>query len=170
MLSVEGNSDEWVGLKIARGVRGSKNISLSLTIKGHPDLEEYMSNLANKEVSPVSAYGDLWESLDNKALEVYNIERSFPSQLYSLESVGLALLPNFAADYGKKAVSSPDLANISFLKLVGISRPEGVTVGIVGPYSADYIYKFKQLWPGAVRQFLQDYIVPITINLSVVSK
>jgi hypothetical protein len=62
------------------------------------------------------------------------------------------------------------MANLAFLRIVGISAEGGVTVGLVGAYSSEYVKRARNILPGAIKQFLQDYLVPITVNLQVISR
>lgn len=172
-VNTEVNSGDWINLRAVRGVSSvsaKKNVGLTINIKAHPDLEAYMANLSGGRKVLVEAVADMWESMNGKPLEVYDVGRNFPSKTYNMEAVGLAPLPQFAEGRLKERLDLEDIPNLSFLKLVGISGPDGITVGITGPYSMGYLNKFKAAWQAAAVQFLRDYIVPITFNLSIVSK
>ena len=163
-------NNDWISLKTIRGRSSKPNIGLTFQIKAHPDLEAYMANLSGGRKVLVDAIGEMWQSMSNKSLEVYDVGRNFPSRAYTLEAVGLAPLPQYVENLARQLKQEDDVPNLSFLKLVGISEPNGVTVGIAGPYSLGYLNKFKQAWQTAAVQFLRDYIVPVTFNLSIVSK
>lgn len=178
-------NSSWIDFTITRGpIRGKdrNRVGLIIRIRARRDVEDYMASLGQGRRSPVSAYGDLWENaaLEGGELEYYEADnRLEPNKLYSLDSIGnLPIIERNAGgranrldDGGFRATSSPDeLTNLAFLRLVGISDESGVTVGIVGPFSNEYIKRLKTLLLNATKQFLHDYVVPITINLQVVSR
>jgi hypothetical protein len=168
-------TDNWVDLDIIRSLPKSstlsKTASLIINVRARPEIENFMRGLANDRKLPVDNFADMWDSVNKQILQAYDIQQNFPSHVYTLEAVGLPLLPNYIeVNLGKKEAFNNDTVNLSFLKLVGISEPEGVSIAFNNPYSAQYINKFKALWPAAALQFLRDYVVPITIHLSIVSK
>lgn len=165
----------WVDLRLTRGpIKGSKahSIGILLQIKAKPELEVFMQAAGQDKKVPVDAYGDLWQNcgtpgVDGLApLEVYAIDEPFHGRGYTLGQIALPLL---AVDDGRLRVAEESI-NLSFLKLVGISQPNGVTIGITGPYSGDYLNKLKLRLPAMLKQFLQDHIVPVTINLQITSR
>jgi hypothetical protein len=170
----------WVDFTLTRGpIRGSdrNRIGLVLRIKARPEVEQYMSALAKGNYSPVDAHGDGWYNCNPKGnpLEVYDTEVAIDAanKSYTLSAVSQALITTPEDRQGRLNIAAGHRdaqINLSFLKLVGISSEEGVTVGLAGAYSADYVNKVRNLLGPTVRQFLQDYLVPITINLSIVSK
>lgn len=163
----------WVDYRITRGpIKGAltSTIGLILTIKGNRQIEDYMRGLSRDQKIDVSTYGDMWYNCgSDEPLNVYAIEEGFASRKYSLTQVNLPLL---SANNDGARLRGPDeeTVNLSFLKLVGISRPEGITLGIAGAYSAQYLSTLRLKLPVATEQFLRDHLVPITINLSLIQR
>jgi hypothetical protein len=177
-------SNNWIDLKISRGpIRGKdrNRIGVTLHAKALPEFEEYMKTLSNNQKMPSAAYGDTWLNVadPDKPLELYNGDFT-PNHNYNLIAIsGQPLLirddPNnprgaLARLQNANMTGDPDLPNLSFLRTVGISEGEGIAIGFAGAYSWDYINRMRTLYPLALKQFLHDYIVPITINLHVMVK
>jgi hypothetical protein len=165
----------WIDLTITRGpIRGRdrNRIGLIVHVQTRRDVEEFISSLANGRTIGVDAYADTWQNcgLQEKPLETYEIENELPNEQrpYSLFHIGLPLIVN-KPDRVRVGDGS-EMVNLSILRLVGIGESDGVKVGIVGAYSADYVKRVRNLLPNAIKQFLQDYLVPITVNLQIVSK
>ena len=167
--------NSWVDFTVTRGpIRGGNRnrIGLIVKVKAREDIEQFLSGLAGNNRASVDAYGENWSSVDGKPLEFYNGENRVDSnRIYTLDHIGHPpLIINERQALRNVGVVPDDIVNLAFLRLVGVSGENGVSVGIAGAYSGDYLRKLKLLLPGAVKQFLQDYVVPVTINLQVISK
>jgi hypothetical protein len=167
--------ETWVDYTLTRGpIRGilANKVGLLLTIKANPLVESFFSSLSKNQTIDVDAYGDLWSNAGGKeTLKVYNVDEPFNNKSYNLREVGMPLL-NLGGGRNGLQLGDEDagVLNLSFLKLVGISNPDGVTLGISGAYSKGYIQKIQNKLPEATQRFLHDYVVPITVNLHLVSK
>jgi hypothetical protein len=171
--------NNWVDVSVTRGpIRGKdrNRIGLIIRIRARRDVEEFMSGLAQGRRLQVEAVGDMWQNCTPEAgpLEFYETDGKFDAaRSYSLDHVAAAPLIQQEVRGLRAAVipnQNDETVNLAFLRLVGISNESGVTIGLVGPYSNDYIRRMKLLLPKALTQFLQDYIVPITVNLQIISK
>jgi hypothetical protein len=169
-----------VAFSVTRGpIRGKdrNRIGITVKVKAHRDVEDFMSAVGHGRKSAVEMMGDMWQNSvpDGKPLMFYDSEQRFDAQsLYTLEHVGNAPLISVGGGERLRALGEPpsnrELVNLAFLRLAGISEGDGVSVGIAGAYSFDYIKRLKTSLPRAVEQFLRDYVVPITINLQILSK
>jgi hypothetical protein len=168
----------WVDFTITRGpIRGKdrNKVGLIIQVKARPDIEDFLRGLAHGGRAGVDAYGDMWQNANgDKPLEYYHTDTRLESgRGYTLDGIGQAPLITNERQARNALLNggvADDIVNLGFLRLVGVSSPEGVTVGIAGAYSGEYLRRIKLLLPGAVKNFLQDYVVPITINLQVISK
>lgn len=169
----------WVDFTLTRGPIRGKNrntIGLILRVQARRDVEDFMSGLAQGRRMQVEAVADSWYNTATSAdpLEFYDADtHSNDVRPYTLDNIGGALLinPNEGRAARLAVPAQPqELVNLSFLKLVGISNDSGVAVGLSGAYSGDYIRRVKAAFPAAIKQFLQDYLVPMTISLQVVSR
>jgi hypothetical protein len=169
----------WVDFTITRGpIRGKdrNKVGLIIQVKARPDIEDFLRGLAHGGKAGVDAYGDMWQNVaSDKPLEYYHTDTRLESgRGYSLEHIGQAPLITNERQARNALLNgggpADEVVNLAFLRLVGVSSPEGITVGITGAYSGEYLRRIKLLLPGAVKNFLQDYVVPITINLQVISK
>jgi hypothetical protein len=166
----------WIDFTITRGpIRGKERnkIGLIIRLQTRPDVEEFISGLVNGRRYQVDAVGEGWTNCNPEAapLEVYEFENgSVEQRNYTLENVtGPLLIPQ---NDGRLRIGGtpPELVNLSFLRVVGVSNPSGVVIGLPGAYSSEYVKRVRNTFPSAVKQFLQDYLVPITINLQVLSR
>lgn len=177
------NVTSWVDFDIERGpIYGSlKNkVGLKLTIHARPEIEYFMQGLSNGKVIPVESFSDGWIKIpaDGNPLEAYAIETGFKSKDYSLTAIGAPLLFDDASLEEPRGlrVAAPaskdpkQIVNLSFLALSGISGENGLTIGIGGAFSANYILNARNKVPEQLKQFLHDYIVPMTIHLSVTQR
>lgn len=173
-----------VDISIERGpVYGNlKNkVGLRLRVKSNQELEQFMRNLSNGKTIPIESYTEDWIRIPHESQDVYAIDFGRTPKEYTLSAIGLPLLFDVNRNQDEDAPPAPrglgmprkeptEVVNLSFLTLVGISREEGVTIGISGVYSFEYIQKARTQVIEKAKQFLHDYIVPVTINLSIVQK
>lgn len=182
------STELWVDYRLTRGpIKGAltRTVGLILRIQANPVLETYMQQLSKGRALPVDSFGDLWHNCGNKdkGLEVYDVSDSLSTKNYQFNAVAQPLTYNRYGEDGPRVrraangleVAEParvdeDIINLSFLKLVGISDEGGVTVGIAGAYSAAYMQTLQSKLPAVTKEFLRDFIVPITINLQIISR
>lgn len=168
--------NSWVDFTITRGpIRGKdrNRIGLIVKVKARKEVEDFMGGLAQGRTLPVDAVGDNWLSLgvDGDPLSFYEIDTRFENQrAYTLDQVAGPLLIAPANERQVLKTQAEEVVNLSFLRLAGISGDTGVSVGIVGPYSNDYLKRLKLALPGAISQFLRDYVAPVTYNFQIISK
>lgn len=182
---MQDQSIPWVDFSIERGpVYGElKNrVGMKLTVKARPELEQFMQQMSSGKTVPVNSFSEDWVRVPKGLpLDVYAIDFGYNSKLYTLNAIGGPLLidPNQGDGDGQvlrravpgQAARAPEQqVNLSFLTLAGISGDPGITIGLSGVYSWEYIQNARNTIPAVIRQFLQDYIVPVTINLSIVQR
>ncbi len=177
-------TNSWVDFSVSRGpIRGDdrNKVGLLVRVKARRDVEDFMIGLGSGRRFTVDNFGELWHNHTANAgpLEVYDIGANFPeSSGYTLDSVSGPLLiggdPPQNVDELRRAAGLPrqsgQAVNLSFLRLAGISSPEGVTIGVAGAYSSDYVYRYRNLLPTMLKRFLQDYLGSVTFNLQVISR
>jgi hypothetical protein len=165
--------NNFIDFTLTRGpIRGKDRNRIGLIVKIHArrDIEDFASSLSQGRRMPVDAVGELWQNCnpDDVPLEYYDADtRLENNRLYRLDVIGGPLL--IGNDDGRRG-NGEETVNLSFLRLVGISQESGVVVGFAGAYSNDYAKRANRLLMPALKQFLHDYIVPITFNLHVISK
>ena len=172
----------WIRYKLERGSTKQsfkdKGIGLRVTVRARPSVEEFIKQLAGGRTTDATAYGEAWHSMDDSPLEVYIVDEPDQTTDYTLLGVGGSLIqyPAQPRSRGLSTLGSSDptapkpTINLGILRLVGISKPDGVTIGLQGMYSPEYMKILRAQLPIVTRQFLHDYIVPITLNLEIVSK
>lgn len=167
-----------VDFRISNGpIRGKdrNRVGLVVRVKARQDVEDFMKNLSFGRTIPVDNYGDSWQNVGDPdaRLEAYETDTRFEKQrLYVLDHLACPLLIESNQDgrAQRGAAPSEERVNLSFLKLVGVSSEQGVQVGLLGAYSSEYVKRLRGNLSIALTQFLQDYIVPVTINLQVINK
>lgn len=149
----------WFTMSINRGKDG-----LVVYVKTDPRIEALFAGMSGGSKEPVEAYGAQWYPIGEKKLEIHALLSDLqPSSTYVTSSPGEALTIPLKG-------SGTERVNISFLRLVGIGSPEGVTFGIVGPFSREYIRDVQAKILKQVRNLIQDYVLPININLRISSQ
>jgi hypothetical protein len=143
-------------LSIERGPKG-----LILFVRAMPEVENFIKSLCDGGVDPVEMYSREWFSVDvAKPVYIHRLERDIPtaSSSYTI------------AHPGEPLRSKEGKYNISFLRIVGIGSPEGVTFGVAGPFSKEFIRIFMEGACKEVRTLISEYIVPVHINLRISSQ
>lgn len=173
--------NNWVSFTITRGpIRGKDKdrVGLIVHVVARPDVEAFMQGMSKGKKMPVDAFADSWQNgnPNGGTLEVYETAevKWENTNVYTLNNIAESpLITPFDAKAAARGLPQPnaqELVNLSFLRLAGISDESGVRVGILGAYSNEYLNRLKLALPRAIKQFLQDYIVPVTLNLQVISK
>lgn len=169
--------NDWVSVSISRGpIKGpyKNNIGLKINVKARPEIEDFMRKLADGRTVGIAAFGNEWIPSTSTELLSYVIDRDLSGKHYAFNNISgpLFVITGRATRRADGSIEpATERLNLSFLCLSGISQnEEGLTFGIDGIYSADFIAKVKAELPIALKHFLNDYIVPLSINLSIVSK
>lgn len=145
----------WLEIGAGRGKLGVK-----LYVKTDPRVEDFIKSLGTGKKDGVEVYGRSWTPVSpNKALEIYQYSNGLQSESYTLD----APAETFRAPRCGRV-------NLSFLRIVGIGEPEGVSFGIVGPYSRPFIREALRDVTKEVRSLVRDYIVPFDINIRISSQ
>lgn len=173
----------WVDYSIERGPIRSESkskVGLTLRIKARPELENFMRGLSNDNVVSVDAYApDSWINLDTGgSFDVYQTDTKQLGNTrvsgYTLDHIGSGLLVsqnNRDDGGGIRLGNNPDLVNLAFLRLRGISTAEnGLRIGIPGAYSSQYVLDVRNRYTEVLTRFLKDLIVPMTINVQIISR
>lgn len=157
--SIVKGSVTWFEMEIDRTRKGQNG--LVFFVRTEPRIEELMRTLG-RGTDTIEAYGKTWFPVDQgQSIDVYRLERdnvSSPQYTINAPSEGL--------------ISTKDgRLNLSFLRFVGTSSPNGIKFGVEGIYTRDYVKeKLRPLILTQVRNFVQDYLVPFHINLRISSQ
>lgn len=143
----------WVELSIGRTSKG-----LEVWVKAVPEIEQFCKAQSDSKKDGVEVYARGW--ISDKPLEAYRFKANLAEQGYSLIYVGGSL---------DVQTSEDGRVNLSFLRLVGISEPEGVKFTVAGPFSREYLDRIGQGIIQQLRTFVRDYIVPVQVNLRISS-
>lgn len=150
--------DKSISTRIARTARG-----LEVRVILHPDVEECFKQLSNGDISSVALFGRKW--LSPQPLEVYDIPPTMTgagviggTTGYRLDIPGRELIINDP--------SGLRLVNMSFIRLVGASGPEGQSFYIPGNWDKDDVIWLGQTIVAAGEAISNKWIYPIVINLA----
>lgn len=139
---------------------------IKVNVKTSALIENFMRSLGPGEKQAVDMHGKLWipEKPGDAPLYVYehgrNALQNLPSNRYSIAMVGRSL--DLTADLG------PDIANLSFLRLVGISEGNGVTFHVKGQVlSLDGLRSIKNRIGQEARNLYVDFIRPVDMTVYV---
>lgn len=156
--SVVKGGETMITLGIRRSSRG-----LLISTRIHPLFEEFFREQANEKLL-VDEINRQWFHLkDQPPLEIWHI----------IQDPGV--VRGNAANYRINQPGSPlvttdpngKVINLSFLRLVGASEPNGVTFEVKGAFTLTYIRQLASDIGGAVKQFYTDNLKPIDVTITV---
>lgn len=130
---------------------------MEIFVKAHPDIEEFLKSSSGASVDSLDAFGRNWYAPDGSQLKAHRLEQVLNGLGYFFGNLCGSL-------QGKGGV------NLSWLQLQGISRPEGLSFVVTGPFSRQFVVDFPKLAGVAAREFFKNYIVPIHVNLNISSQ
>lgn len=139
-----------------------KGTNMEVWFRSAIQLEDFIQSLCVDQEglatipTKLDTYSKAWTPLSPEQ-GVYTLAKDIDTAHYTLNALGSSLVP-----YGKAG-------NISFLRFIGMSKPEGVGFQVPGPISRDFMRNFKEATLDTVRQLLRDYVLPVHINLRLTS-
>lgn len=166
------------------------HLGLTLEVKLHPSVEDFMRNLSGGELVNTSINGRYWYPIDahGKALNdpppMMAYECDITDKLMTDEGkeVVLGRLCQPLVEYGSSVQQVPgtsrlqvsntpahDKINISFLRLVGASNGKGVKFGVRGVFSKSSIYKMRDDLGEACRKFYMEYLRAMDLNVYIMT-
>ncbi|MCA1841298.1 MAG: hypothetical protein LC723_13410 [Actinobacteria bacterium] len=163
-MTVENDVIKMLFKRVGRG--------LLVTVRTDPRIEDYMKGLgADMETLSVDEYGRMWiPANEGESLSVYGLPaedaltgyiRNGTGASYRLDQVGRRLFEG-GADGDR-----PNGVNLSFLRLVGSSRPEGVSFIVQGVYSVEAVREFKKTFADAAEGFYKNFLKPVSVQVIV---
>lgn len=156
--SVVKGGETMISLGIRRSTRG-----LIVSARVHPLFEEYFREQANEKLLVDEINRQWFPIKDQPALEVWHIIHD-PGVVrgnaasYRINQPGSPLT---ASDPNGKII------NLSFLRLVGVSEPNGIQFEVKGAFTLTYIRQLASEIGGAVKQFYTDCLKPIDVTITV---
>lgn len=139
---------------------------LSITIRTTTAIEEFVRGLGDGSLLDIRTMGRFWvPSGKEDSLKVYQIASQMTetyNNRYRLDQPGQ---PLYAFND-----SGSGYANLSFLRLAGISEDSGVTFYIKGVYTMESIKSMRDHTLEAVRNFYISYLKPIDYSIQVISQ
>lgn len=150
--------DTSIRTRICRTSRG-----LEIRVILHPDVEECFKTISNGETRPVTDYGRKWQS--PQPLDVYEIPASMSGVQIVSSTAGFRLdIPG-----RELIIADPNglrVVNLSFIRVVGASGPEGIAFALPGAWEKDDTIWLGQVITAAGEIICNKYIYPIVINTS----
>jgi len=150
-----------VGIKLSRSTHGIK-----IHAQASPMVEEYMRSLGTGERQLVDAIGRGWIPVD----------RAVPLQVWTATSQALQNMthPQFNLSYVGRGLDlsndlGPNVVNLSFLRLAGISSEAGITFHVKGQvFSLEALRTLKNALGSAARTLYMDFIKPVELSCTLV--
>lgn len=148
--------------QITIAITRSKN-GILFNVEASPQVEEFFSSdyQKNGDIQPVNLFGRLWQPTGGEDLLVYplpeglagNVNLGLYGEITRLDRVGAPLIddPNVGATN----------VNLSPLRLVGISRPGGITIRYEGVFSTPFLQQFLRRWQEASARFYVSLLKPV---------
>ena len=151
-------------------------VGLRYTVKCHPDVEDFFrfnQGLADPSIEPVENYGREWfrprGSEDESPLRVYGLsdtlagEHGVGSLRYRLDRPGEAILISRRDSLIPSGTAKT--LNMSFLRLVGTSQPDGVSFVIHGVFGDDLVTEIENNITLACRELYRQYMMPLEVSV-----
>lgn len=152
------------------GYKLNKSDGLILTIQMEPDVEEFMKSLGSGKpllIDSILGSPGMWKNKQKgEPLLVYDYAKK--TNNFNLKSVGTALQTPGQKD-GNGGYTKESL-NISFMRLVGISQPGGVSIIVQEPFGFDDVLTLGNRLKAEVYNFLREYVAPIRITIEFAGK
>lgn len=148
------SGEQKLQIDIRRGTKG-----IRLTVRAAKDIEEHFREQLN-DSDRVNDFGRIWVG---QGLSIWNLAAPVGTQFiggqgYTIERPGMSLL------------TGDEIVNISFLRLVGISEPQGVTFEIRGAFSVSYVQNLVRKLTTAAKAYYAEFLKPINVTISMVTQ
>jgi hypothetical protein len=148
-----------------RGPRG-----LTVMIKVHPSVEEFVKSLGSGLTTEAKVYGGrYWYPIGGKELMVYDLT-SDPGTMgtdtgvyYTINRPGGPLQQQWAEE--GRVLSA---INLAFLRLEGISGQDGITFGVKGVFTYKAVEDLAKATGDAFRRFYIEYMKPINSDIKII--
>lgn len=150
----------WAEFSIDRSFKG-----LTIWARTNRQLELFMKGLGDGRAIDVTEFDKQWTLTKpgDPKLTVYHIGTIIPEDTFS----------GWTLQYpgsGVKMVLDRETVNLSFLRCVGISGPDGVRFTINVPHSRSYVKSLSGDILKGIRELIYEYVAPFTVNLRVSSQ
>lgn len=142
--------------QIRTGLKRTSN-GLLVSVIAQPEIEALVQGWGDGEPGDVKAYGRFWLPAEEGDLLVYPLDKS-PGPL-ALEK------GNFVIDRPGRPLIEGETVNLSFLRLVGISKG-GVRFLIKGVYDTDGLVDLVNRINIAKRRFYLAYMRPVSLTVT----
>ncbi len=168
-----------ISLGLERSTKG-----LRVSVKAHPRVEEFFKTMSGGEVKDSQLTDRYWRlSDDHQPLMCYLLPPlpfdgfTQGEGDYVIDKVGSPLVVNnypggdggahpIAPGGGRYDIGN-NKVNISFLRMVGISEPQGITFYVGGVYSKDAVIKLLEQIGAGLRRFYIDFIRPMNVSVQI---
>lgn len=152
-----------VNCTVSRAVRGA-----AITIKISPTLEEMMKNLGTGEVVDVRTIGHrYWDNqTKGEKLMLYELTAASAQGVVADGAVPYRLdAPGHPIVITNDRGGYPEIVNLSFLRLVGIS--EGLTFIVKGVFQEKDIIRMGERIRAAIKAFYANFMRPVDYHIVV---
>ena len=129
---------------------------LTFHVHALPEVEEFMKGLGPGEATPLEAVTKNWYSLGTP-VGMWIQKSAVNDHQFMLGQVGNVF---------EKGGST----NLSFLQLVGVSRPEGVSFGVKGVWSLAELRTIRGNIEDAVERLWNEYIRPVEMSGGIIQR
>lgn len=159
------------GETVIRIVLHRNSNGLTVQVKTHPGVEDFMRMIGNGEKVDPGIVGRYWVPVGNeKNLAAYMIPALKPPSNgipMTVDALGHPLLIMPDKDMIIRGSGTTELVNISFLRLVGVSEGIGITFGVKGVFSKEQLTTLRDKLATASRVFYIEYMQPIDLGVTI---
>lgn len=157
--------------QITIGITRSRK-GILFNIEATPQVEEFFSANHEKrgDIQPAVLSGRLWEPTGEEDLLVYPLPDQALAGSVNLDAFGEAIRLDRV---GGVLLDDPEVGpcvNLSPLRLVGISKPGGVSFRYEGVFTTPYLQSLLRRWQEASARFYVSLLKPVNLTARVVKE
>ena len=134
---------------------------LELKVRLHEAVEEFFRASAGEETLPIDLFGRKWLSAEK--LQVYDLPESM-KDVVSISDKSYYRLDKPGSDLTGTNSMGQRYINMSFVRLVGASLPDGVTFRVSGVFEKDDVVALAGAITEAGNIICKKYIYPMIIS------
>lgn len=151
---------------LVRSMRG-----LTVNIRVLPPVEEFFRNAGSGETVDVKVMGRMWQSFPKDAtpLRIYSSDAPLPN--INLDDGGVCTFNRFGTPIVESIATvgggRSKQTNLGFLRLVGISEPDGISFLVKGVHTTEALREMKDRIGEGTRRFYHSYLKTVKMDVMV---
>lgn len=160
---------EQIEVEIGRGWRG-----VSVRVKVAEEVEEFIKSMGSGIIHDVRTYGIYWKPQGGTTLDIYNISSNEKDPMMASDGSHFVLnkpgQPLLLLEDHPDIAPTEEVLNLSFLRLVGISKGNGVTFTVKDVCDKEQLADLRDRIQSAIESFYVKYLKPINLIVTILTQ